>query len=197
MNKDTLINGLAPSPKKSYTVREAEELAKSVLKDCGYDNFVGAIPIIKIANSFGFLCIKAKDMPKDTAGNIFVGGATKDSYGADKVIVVGYSEDPKHQRFIIAHELAHYLMNYLGNEELQKQQLLFSKAYLKKKHNEEELCPDRFAAELLMPSEIFLKQFIKVLEACDYNKEYAILYLSNLFETKISSIEKRISEVIS
>jgi len=197
MNKNTLVSKLEEQPGKSYTITQAEDLAKDVLKICGYDKLVGAIPIIKVANNFGFRCVKAT-VPEHISGNIFVGGTTENIYKSDKVIVVGDNEDPKHQRFIIAHELAHYLMDYIGSDKSKNPNLLFSETYLKENHdNDKEMRADRFAAELLMPSMIFLKQFLKVAEACDYNRNYIISYLSNFFKTKKSSIERRIIEVLS
>lgn len=197
MNKNTLILKLEEQPANNYTIAQAENLAREVLKICGYDSLAGAIPINKVANNFGFRCVKAT-VPEHISGNIFVGGTTEEIYKSDKVIVVGNTEDPKHQRFIIAHELAHYLIDYIGSNISKNPNLLFTETYLKINHNDEkEMRADRFAAELLMPSTIFLKQFLKVAEACDYNRDYIITYLSSFFKTKKSSIERRIIEVLS
>jgi len=46
------------------------ETGQRVLKDYGADNLNGATPIIKIANSFGFSCIQAQNIPEDISGNI-------------------------------------------------------------------------------------------------------------------------------
>lgn len=47
-----------------------------------------------------------------------------------------------------------------------------------------------------MPAKEFARQYIKAMEVSDYNKRYAVAYLSNFFRTKRSSIERRIEEVI-
>ena len=76
--------------------------------------------------------------------------------------------------------------------------MLFSKTYPKINHSsDEEIRADRFAAELLMPSELFLRKYIKAMEASDFNKKYIVSYLATFFKTKKSSIIKRIDEVIS
>ena len=62
---EALIENLTANPAKNYTIREAEKLAQRVLKDYGADNLNGATPIIKIANSFGFSCIQAQNIPED------------------------------------------------------------------------------------------------------------------------------------
>lgn len=193
-----LIDKLNNEPVKNYTISNAECLARDVLKIAGYANISGPIPIVNIAKKFGFLCLQAKDMPDDISGNIFIGGNTRKIYNSDKVIIVGCFEEKEHQRFIIAHELAHYLMDYIGSAASQNTDSLFSKAYLKQNHDTgEEIRADRFAAELLMPTELFLKQYAKAMERSNYNKSYTLSYLSTFFKTKKTSIEKRIDEVLS
>lgn len=197
MEFDALVHDLHENPVKDSTTEEAEELARKVLKAWRLDNVNGAVPIVKIANGFGFSCHKAENIPEDISRNIFVGGTTKEAYGNDKVIIVGSSEEYEHQRFIIAHELGHYLIDYIGSPESKDPGMLFSRAYPKQNHqSDEELRADRFAAELLMPSKIFLRQYVRAMEAFDYNKKYAISHLSTYFKTSKSSIRRRIEELI-
>lgn len=192
-----LVDKLQKNPANKYTINEAEKLADEVLEVGGYNNLVGPTPIVEIAKQFGFTTFQENNMPEDVSGNIFVGGTTKAVYDTDKVIVVGDSEEYYHQRFIIAHELAHYLIDYLGSETSFNTGMLFSRTYPKKNHHSpEELRADRFAAQLLMPAKLFYRQYLRALEVSDYNRRYVIVYLSDYFETKRSSIEKRIQEVI-
>lgn len=185
MKTETLLKDLSVNPARNYTIRQTEDLARRVLHDCGFDNIMGATPIVKIANCFGFSCYKAENIPQEISGNIFVGGTTESIYNTDKVIIVGYNEEYEHQRFIIAHELAHYLIDYIGSAESKDKRLLFSKAYHKNNSfSEEEVRADRFAAELLMPAELFLKKYVKAMEASDFNKTYTISYLATFFRTK-------------
>lgn len=194
---EALVEELSTKSAKNYTISQTEQLAKRVLCDCEFDHIIGAIPIVKIANCFGFSCLKAENMPNDISGNIFVGGATKSIYKSGKIIIVGCNEEYEHQRFIIAHELAHYLIDYIGSNESKNPNILFTRTYPKENHHSgEEIRADRFAAELLMPSDIFQEKYFKAMEASDYNRKYTILYLSNFFQTKKSSIKRRIDEVI-
>ena len=190
-----LVDKLQNNPANMYSINDAEKLAEQVLEIGGYE--AGATPIIEIAKKFGFSTFSEKNMPEEISGNIFVGGTTKEVYGTDKVIVVGDQEEYAHQRFIIAHELAHYLLDYVGSEDSYNSGILFSRTYPKHNHDSsEELRADRFAAELLMPTKLFYRQYLRAMEASDYNIRYTIAYLSNYFKTKKSSIERRIQEVI-
>lgn len=190
-----LVDDLRNNPANKFSINDAEKLAEKVLAIKGHE--IGVTPIIEIAKNFGFKTFIERNMPEDISGNLFVGGTTKNVYGTDKVIVVGDQEEYAHQRFIVAHELAHYLMDYLGSDDSKNSGILFSKTYPKNNHHSiEEIRADRFAAELLMPTKLFYRQYLKAMEASDYNIRYTIAYLSNYFKTKKTSIERRIEEVI-
>lgn len=201
---ETMYENLVADLKKDnsanqYTIKQAEELADKVLKTGNYFTMIAPLPIVNVASQFGFSVFKQPKMKKNEAGNIYIGAKTNDVYGTDKVIIVGDQEEYFHQRFIIAHELGHYLMDFLGNPEYTNNPGgLFSKAYLRSSHDNSdgELRADRFAAELLMPAHIFVPQYIRATEKY-YDRTYTISYLSNFFKTKKSSIEKRIIEVMN
>lgn len=196
-NYNELIEDLSKRQPNTYDIRNAEKLADIILELIGYDRLAGATPIVNIAKDFGFTVFRENNIKNNISGNIFIGGTTKFIYNTDKVIIVGDNEEYFHQRFIIAHELAHYLMDYLGSQSSNNPTLLFSRAYEKSGHDApEEIRADRFAAELLMPAEKFCKHYIKAMKASNFNERYTMAYLSNYFETKKSSIEKRINEVI-
>lgn len=185
------------TPATKYVVREAESLADEILELEGLSGKSAPIPIVKITSDFGIKTCKASNMPNDMAGNIFIGGTTEKYYGADKVIIVGEDEVLPHQRFIIAHELAHYLMDYIGNDYYKNKENVFTRAYLKVNHDSmEEIRADRFAAELLMPKKVFLAEYVKAMKQSNYSKEYTVTYLSKLFNTKESCIQRRIQEVL-
>lgn len=193
---EKLVNELKSKPANKYMIQEAEQLADKVLEMGGYTGKIGAMPIVKIANDFGFATYKANNIPEDISGNIFIGGNTKNDYGKDKVIIVGAKESFPHQRFIIAHELAHYLMDYIGSDKSNDKNFTFSKTYPKINHDSiEEIRADRFAAELLMPKKLFLNQYVKAMKKSDYSKAYTITYLSELFKVKESCINRRLQEV--
>lgn len=194
---EDLIHRLEAFPAGRYGIQDAEDLADKVLEQFPYPKDATYVPIVKIANAFQFKTYKSNSLPSDIAGNIFIGGDTKRDYAADKVIIVGSDESLAHQRFIVAHELAHYLIDYIGNEQYKDSSVQFSKAYPKVSHDSpEETRADRFAAELLVPKKLFLKEYKKVMELTGYDKAYAISYLAKIFGVKESCISRRIIEVV-
>lgn len=194
---DKLVSRLEATPANNYVVREAENLADQVLELYGYSGKSAPTPVIKIAKEFGFSTYQADDIPDDISGNIFVGGNTKEDYGTDKVIIVDAKDLLPHQRFIIAHELAHYLLDYVGNPKYKNSKVAFSRTYPKVNHETaEEIRADRFAAELLMPKKVFLAEYIMAMRKSDYSTDYTVSYLANLFKTKESCIRRRIQEVL-
>ena len=121
----------------------------------------------------------------------------KKKYQHDKVIVVQEKEEFYHQRFIVAHELGHYVLDYVGNPDFENPKRLFSKTYVRADHDSvDEILADRFAAELLMPARLFMQRYMKIMDYSKYDLTYTISYLATYFEVKKGSVRKRIKEVI-
>ena len=68
-------------------------------------------------------------------------------------------------------------------------------AYLKDNHDKGEVRADRFAAEILMPANLFSAKYKRVSELSFHDMEYTLKYLSDYFQTKISCIKRRIDEL--
>lgn len=187
---------------KEYTIADAEKLAGDVLHVLKLKKDEMPIPAIRIAKEFGLDVLEEPELEEHLSGNIYINGTTKDVYGTDKVIVVKQPEKKSqkyyfHQRFVIIHELAHYLIDYLGSDISKNKNLLFTEAYPEGGHESpKERRADRFAAELLMPTSHFRERYVHAMEESDSNLFYTIRYLSKYFEVKESCIEKRIQEVI-
>lgn len=133
-------------------------------------------------------------MNSNESGIIYIGGTTDELFNSNKVILVSDREEYFHQRFIIAHELGHYLMDYLSNHEYSDNPgKLFSKPYYSNKQND--MQADRFAMELLMPQHQFTTQYLFAIEE-SYDRRYTISYLSSFFKVTKSRVERRILEIM-
>lgn len=178
----------------SFQVEEIEKLAERVLQVSGFDAQGIAIPIVRIVKAFDFRAYK-EDLKKELPGDISINGKTKEIYEHDKIILVKKSDELYHQRFIVAHELAHYLFEFLGSEEYEKA-IEFHDNYHKDDHvTIPEKRANRFAAAILMPEKSFIEQY-KIAKAADLKDLYIIDYLSRFFETPVDSIERRMKEVM-
>ena len=177
-----------------YDLKEISKIANKILEDTEYYSGRGATPIVKIAKDFDFKTYK-ETLKNGKSGDIHINGDTKEKYGHDKIILVNKKDELFHQRFVIAHELAHYLFEFLGNKEYKDNNTIFVDTYQKNQHETlQEKRANAFAAEIMMPKDLFVKQYY-IAKRENNNRMFILMYLSRFFETSIDSIEKRILEV--
>lgn len=194
-NIKELIASLSLTPMLDGGTRDAENLARNVLRTGGWDSHEHSIPVKTIAECFGFKVYAQETILDNAAGNIYVGGTTKKLYGHDKIIIVRKNENFAHQRFIIAHELGHYLMDYVGSSLEKNPKKLFAQAYTNHGAGDvKEDRADRFAAELLMPVDEFIAEYVKVMKSVESDKRFAIPTLAAYFEVKENSVRRRLVE---
>lgn len=187
------IRGRAKGNSK-FTMKEIDRIAESILYDIIECNTLDPTPIIKIAEAFGLSVYQSEKLDKRHSGNIHIHDKKCDKVGKDKIIMVDKNDSLLQQRFVIAHELGHYLFDYLGSE-YEYNNKEYSCPYLKDNHEgESEQRANRFAAALLMPKDMFINEHNNAVDV-DNRKIYVIKYLSKLFKVKESSIAKRIIEV--
>lgn len=176
-----------------YSLTEIRNISNLILSMMS-NNYSGrcATPIVKIAKLFDFKTYKES---LNESGDININGETKIKYGHDKVILVNRKEELFHQRFVVAHELAHYLFDFLGNIDYENKDILFAERYIKDQpKTSREQRANTFAAEIMMPKELFIQQY-NVARREENNHMFIVMYLSRYFETSVESIEKRIKEV--
>ncbi len=163
---------------KEMIEQRAERTLKAFKYKDGEDVYVDAI---RLARFFGFEVEEKTNLPATEDGSI-----TVSEDGKERCIVVNDSRSLEFKRFIITHELSHYLLHYMGAGSF------FKHRENTKGKNLEENDADYLAACLLMPKESFKKQ-------CDAIKgkdsQRKISELQMRFRTPRESIERRIEEV--
>lgn len=158
------------------------------------NNFSDPTPVVKVAEAFGIPVYKTKTLGKNRSGNIYIRGKECKMVNKDKIILIDEHEVLGHQRFVIAHELGHYLFDYIGSID-DDGKTKTSYPYIRNSHKGiKEQNANRFAAALLMPKEMFIIEHNNAVEV-DNRKIYVIKYLAYIFQVKESSIIKRIAEV--
>lgn len=169
-----------------YKIEEVKGLAERFLKSIGYDG-KGAVPIIKIVNDCNFITIGGTMKDIKMSGFVSVDKGTIEKYGSDKIIGINDADELGHQRFVIAHELAHYLFDYDMTDKP------YFDTYKKNSHkSEKEQIANKFATNLLMPARYFALRFDE-----NKNMDTNIKNWTSYFEVQEKAVEKRLLEVIT
>lgn len=164
--------------------RKIETRAEKVLSAYKFDSSTDIyVDAVCLARFFGFDVEEKKTLSATEDGCITVSENQK-----EKCIVVNDTRSFEFKRFIITHELAHYLLHYTGDGRF------FMHRENTKGKNLEENDADYLAACLLMPKDSFKAQY-DLLKKGTLGREEIVMALQNKFRTPIESIERRINEV--
>lgn len=170
--------GLNYMDKKVIEQRAQKVLAGYQYVD-GKDTYVDAV---RLARFFGFNIEEKANLPASEDGCI-----TVSNDASERDIVVNDFRSIEFKRFIIVHELSHYLLHYTGKEEL------FRHRENTKGKDLEENDADYLAACLLMPHKSFKNQYD--LKKRGKTIQEVVDELQQIFLTPRESIERRIEEV--
>lgn len=162
--------------------KKIEERAAKVLKAFGYTDGDIYVDSVRLARFFGFAVEEKDSLPAVEDGSI-----TVSENGKEKSIVVNNVRSIEFKRFIIMHELAHYLLHYKG------EQKMFMHRENTKGKSLEENDADYLAACILMPADSFKKQYDLLKR--EYGRREIVMALQRKFCTPVESIERRIDEV--
>ena len=153
-----------------------------------YD-FDGPFPIVKMIVDAGFK-IYTQDLKHSIGGYIIISNDIAEKFGTDKIIVVNENENKNRQRFSLAHEFGHYLLDPRARNSAEYYDAFESDD----NKSEIEVIVDRFAAELLMPSDKFVKKYNELKEKnSDLYEVFKLL--ADYFAVPSVSVQKRFSEV--
>lgn len=131
-----------------YQLVDMEDISRRILEEL--DSYQGdVVPIVEIAKRMGFKIYQSR-LESKLSGFIAVDEKIKKKLGSDKVIFVNINDELGHQRFVIAHELAHYLFDY----DMESDEKEYYNTYFKNSHKSfNEIRANQFAANLLVPRE--------------------------------------------
>jgi len=167
-----------------------EEKARQTLEDAN-DKNDAMVDIINIANNLGFTVYNV-EMEDSEDGFILVNEKENNIFGQEtsKLIGVNLTRSAEWKRFIIAHEIGHYILYY--NEE--KNNGMFAHREHKTGKDEFENEIDFFAASLLVPAERFKKN-LNELKKANLTKKEIIFILAERFRVERKIIERRFGEL--
>lgn len=165
--------------------------AEDILKALGFYNKKIATPIVKIAKAFEVKSYIVDQNDNNIEGQLFINGTTKNLYGQDKVIIVNKKNDSYFNRFIVARQLGAFLFNFKEKNGYKDKKNVFIDTYYSNQYCKEY---ERFATEILMPLNMFAKQYTVGAEELHY-RIFVVKYLSCYFEVPEYLVERRINEL--
>lgn len=174
---------------------EMENKAYNCLKKYGY-KLDAPIDITELATNMGFT-VGSTELPNSLDGFIIVDNQKQLLQNIDTNMLIAVNEDRTEEniRFIIAHELAHYINEY--NE----QKLFACREQHKEGHPrpESEDCNDFLAACLLMPSEAVKEYHTYLVNSDEINEKDELNItkkIASYFNVELNCAKRRINEVI-
>lgn len=166
--------------------RDIEHKAMGVLQKCD-DKGDSYVNIIGIANKLGFVVGNVK-LNDDDDGFIIVDDKDHNLFNTGSNMVIGVKEEQTDEwkRFIIAHEIGHYILHY--NKEIDGG--IYAHRDHKKGKGQIENEADFFAANILMPRDRFSKQN-SILSDAGLSFEERIVILAKRFGvTQIMTVRR-------
>lgn len=154
---------------KCYDFSDAESAANLFRSYIGISNKQPISDLINIIENLGIIVVQIKNI-----NNKFddFDGLCEIINGIPIIVILDNIKDGARQRFTIAHELGHLLLNINNNE-----------------MDEEKLC-HRFASAFLMPKEAIINEFghyrsnISFYELISFKKEFKVSYTAILYRLK-------------
>lgn len=176
--------------KERYTVDTVEKAAALLLsvKEVGIP-----VKIVEMCTAMGF-AVYRQALPQEMCGYIVIDGELKDRFETDRIISVNENESSKRRRFTVAHELGHFLFDFTPDT------IQFYNAF-ERNHDagsdEKEILASRFAAELLMPKDVFMRQYRQTYKERTGSSEQlyeTVQELSDIFLVPPKAVERRVKE---
>lgn len=181
---------------KSDDKKRIKEVVELLLKKLSKDEEISyPLPVVHLLQQLGFGLFRTRFENPNQSGLIAVDSSlpeTNSIFKTDRVVLVNGLDTTAHQRFTIAHELAHYIFHFDETREA-----TYYKAYLtSEKEDEAELLANRFAAELLMPTDAFQQCFeqYKKSQGDAFSLSDTITYLSRQFDAPATAVKLRLRE---
>lgn len=172
--------------KQGYEIEEMPKIAELILDKLKIDEL--PIPIVTIMKSLHFQVISG-EMQDEISGIIGIDDTLEKSFSSSKVIAVNAKDNIGHQRFTMAHELAHYLFDFDVAEKI----VYYNTYNTQETETVEEKRANYFAANLLMPEKAFKEEFSR--NVVEGNLYLTVEKLSGIFQVSGEAVRRRINEL--
>lgn len=176
---------------KFFTADEMDQMERLVSSYLNKNNITLTPPvdIFRLATDLGF-DVRAAALPREVDGMILVDETAERlaDFRSNKVIAYNSSSDINKKKFIVAHELAHYI-SQKSKANGKSQQIIVAARDLvgNSSRNSKEQRMDYMAAALLMPRDDILKRF-------DLDKDHICETLATYYRVDSILAKRRIEE---
>ncbi|MDR0443752.1 MAG: ImmA/IrrE family metallo-endopeptidase [Treponema sp.] len=159
-----------------------------------YNHTKNSLPVdIKLIMKDRKIIVKETKLPDDISGVL-------DTRGERPIVLVQKEHDKKRRRFSLAHELGHYILNSSPRGVHLDRHTYFRSNLSSAGTDMEEKKANRFAAELLMPSDILLEilpdHIPDLIDANEADSSKALKELAKLFDVSVAALTIKISGVL-
>ena len=178
------------SNEKYFQLDNVKEAADLVLSEYIADRETAIpVPIVRIITDAGF-AIFLQDMPLSMGGYIAMNGECEERFGNDRIIVINNQNKANRRRFTLAHEFGHYVLDPAARNVVEYYDAFEKDDVI----NDTEELVNRFAAELLMPEDLFIIKYEEIKDKfTDYYERSK--NMADFFAVPIESVKKRFLEV--
>ena len=152
--------------------------------------------VVDLLQKIGFDLFRADFKNPKQSGLLVVDSSLpekKPIFKRDRAVFVNRNDSVAHQRFTIAHEIAHYIFDFDEAKDP-----TYQKAYITTETDDfAESRASRFAAELLMPRKDFEERFeqMKREQQDSFSLSNTITNLCNYFGVPATAVELRLKEI--
>ncbi len=191
-NSDLLIDNI--SDRERHMLEQQAKTVAQVIVDNYWTNHNGSLRIVNLVKSIGFKAIANSDIKDPNLSGMLALNSEEmiQQYDSNKVIIVNDNDSIGHQRFTLAHELAHYIFD--ATNDGKEYYEVYYRTTTRDINTVREYRANKFAANLLMPEKIFRKRFNHVRDIV--NNNIALVYvLSEDFGVTATAIRKRLAEL--
>lgn len=176
------------SQEKKFSI---DSKAKEVLTEVFGEEIVIPIDIVEVSKKLDFVLVNAR-LNENDDGFIIVDNSEDEILGfkTNKLIGINSSRSVPWKRFIIAHELGHYILKYKNSKKTE-----FAHRDHRKGKDKRENEIDYFSASILMPKDIYIDEFNKLSELDKLDLSQVVLLLSDKFQVTKDMAKRRIEEL--